>query len=381
MCQNSFSGFVWMMLFAALPSSARPDEPCIAYGTVVDGRFLSFVEEGIEGLTGATWYCGDLSSSQVHTLRSVLPHKVDYFSKMLVFSGRLNPAPFGPRRWRVRSGLLWACFMHSAGSSLLENFSFFQMEFSWDRGWKIDCPRPGEDVVTMDRKSWQNTATQERPLRSPGRSLQHIVSGNMLGGIRLREIIRENEPTFFEYDFVPLSPRSLQLFLQLRHMIEVWQYDFKPGRLQEHDVDGKPTRKRDVWLGTWTLQSKFPAKCHEPFHVTEVPSGVAFVTASGRSYVAEKDADDQWSSRAVWDDESRPLIAMVDVPDQKQCYAFGKDFYFLLTNKPESVECRDVTLHRTAHGEPLRTSWECAKVLYEDGKVVISREEPSITGQ
>jgi hypothetical protein len=165
---------------------------------------------------------------------------------------------------------------------------------------------------------------------------------------------------------VPLSPRSLQLFFLVEDVIEVWQYDFKPGRMQYHDADGTPTRERDVWLGTWTRQSEFPASFREPFHVTELPSGVAFVTASGKCYVAETGPDDQWTSRAVWEDESRPLIAMVDVPDQNQCYAFGKDFYFLLTNKPEPVECRDVTLHRTDHGEPLRTSWECAKVLYEN---------------
>jgi hypothetical protein len=183
--------------------------------------------------------------------------------------------------------------------------------------------------------------------------------------------LRKERPEFWTYDFIPLGPRRLRLFLLVEDVMEVWQYDFKPGQWQDRDIEGAAIRKRDVWLGKWTRHAEFPAPFSEPFHVTETSDGVAYVTDSGKCFLAEKGGDDKWTIRAVWDNESRPLIALVDVPDQKESYAFGKDFYLLLTNKPELVGCRNVTLDRTDHGEPLRTSWECAKVLYEDGKIVI----------
>jgi hypothetical protein len=247
----------------------------------------------------------------------------------------------------------------------MENRSFFQIEFGWYRGFKRDCLAEGEPVVAADSESWPWSVAQDWLPRAEGRSLQQIASGDLLNYVGLRK----ERPELWAYDFVPLGPRRLRLFLLVEDLMEVWQYDFKPGQWQDRDAEGAAVRKRDVWLGKWTRQAEFPAPFSEPFHATEISDGVAFVTDSGKCFLAEKGRDDKWAILAVWDDDSRPLIAMVDVPDLKKSYAFGKDCYFLLTNQPEPVECRDVTLDRTDHGEPLRTSWECAKVLYEDGKI------------
>jgi hypothetical protein len=172
-----------------------------------------------------------------------------------------------------------------------------------------------------------------------------------------------------EYDFYPLDPRSLRLFLVIDDTMEVWEYKFKPVWCTYRRKPSEALRRSDMWHGEWTKQAESRAPFRSPFHVTEIPNGVGLVTDSGKCYAASKDADGKWTCLAVWNEESRPLIAMIDVPDQKESYAFGKDFYFLLSAKPEPVKCRDVTLSRIEYGEPLRTSWECAKVLYEDGKI------------
>jgi hypothetical protein len=373
--RSSF-GFVSVMLFVALLSVARSDEPRVPYGTIVDGRFLSFVDEGNYSSTGLNWYWGDLPSSQVRTLRSVIPNKADLLSQMPALSGQFGPSPLGPRRWRIRSGYLWACFLNSPGNNPMENRSFFQIEFGWHRGFKRDCLAAGEAIVAADSDSWPWSVTQDWLPRAKGRSLQHIASGDMLKWVQLRE----DRPGFYTYDFVPLSPRSLRLFLLVEDEMEVWQYDFKPGQWQHRDAEGEPTRKKDVWLGKWTRQAEFLAGFRDPFHVTEISTGVAFVTDSGKCFTAERNEEDKWVCSANWNDVNRPLIAMIDVPDQKESYAFGKDFYFLLSTKPEPVKCRDVTLNRTDHGEPLRTSWECAKVLYEDGRIAAPERDTPKTG-
>ncbi|MCR4414379.1 MAG: hypothetical protein NUV77_18320 [Thermoguttaceae bacterium] len=50
-------------------------------------------------------------------------------------------------------------------------------------------------------------------------------------------------------------------------------------------------------------------------------------------------------------------------------WVFGKDFYFDLAREIKPKPCRDVTQGRKDLGEPMRTVYECARVLHENGEV------------
>ena len=63
------------------------------------------------------------------------------------------------------------------------------------------------------------------------------------------------------------------------------------------------------------------------------------------------------------------MLAMLVDSDGATGFVFGKDFYMKLGRDTEPRPCRDVTNGPKEYADPLRTVYECGRVLYENGEL------------
>ena len=140
-----------------------------------------------------------------------------------------------------------------------------------------------------------------------------------------------------------------------------------------------PHEKGDFYLkqGEWQRQATFKAPFCEPFHLAAHDGTYFLVTdETGEVYAAEEH-DGEWETRTVWKDAARPIVAMLTLSDDPTAFVFGKDFYMKLGRDTEPRPCRDVTDGPKEYADPLRTIYECGRVLYEKGE--LSQEQGSAT--
>ena len=182
-----------------------------------------------------------------------------------------------------------------------------------------------------------------------------------------------------------VGPEHVQVFLSIGNGIAL--YDF-PFRIEHYTND-------DLLVGEWKCLAMLPALFVDGFHVAAAEGAYFFVTDAGAVYSGEeirtirdkagrkmegRDATQPapaeaqrdkggWKTGVVWKDAKRPIIAMLVESDGQTAWVFGKDFYFKVAKKPEVKSCRDVTKGRPDLGEPMRTVFECGRVLYEKGEL------------
>ena len=180
----------------------------------------------------------------------------------------------------------------------------------------------------------------------------------------------------FDFDILPVGPRQIQLFLLRNEEMAVWDYPFHAERREREEVKqgGNVTTRWVSWAGKWDRKGAFPAPFHgSAFHVATADGAYFFITDAGGVYSAEDVKTEgkkaEWKTGALWDDAKRPIIAMLVESDGQTAWVFGKDFYFKVAKKPEVKACRDVTKGRAELGEPMRTVFECGRVLYEKGEL------------
>ena len=79
----------------------------------------------------------------------------------------------------------------------------------------------------------------------------------------------------------------------------------------------------------------------EPFIVAEDADNCFFITKGGRLYFAEMPhgEDDETKAQELWQ-EDRPILAVISQADTYRTVAFGKDFWFELSEqlKPQTLE-------------------------------------------
>jgi hypothetical protein len=325
------------------------------------------------------WLLADVSQRRVSALRDELPGE----ARAMFDSLR---SPFGPHRaphrWRLAWRWFWATTLdgtgglHAAAPAKLKAMPFAPPAGQF--GWRMRVPYPvsardqdrrvtGRDAGDAAAGRKEEIAT-ERVLDPDPLSGQLTVLSrlNALHGITARgmwwweEWKREEWPTRVDFDFLPASKRRVLLFVLCNKGISIWRYD----------LTARKNKAGESYLsGEWQRQGTFAAPFIEPFHVAAAQDAYFFVTdESGAVYAAEQ-RDGQWKTHTIWQDSSRPVVAMLVEADGATAFVFGKDFYLKLGRDTQPKACRDVTQGRKDLGEPMRTVFECARVLFEKGEL------------
>ncbi len=233
-----------------------------------------------------------------------------------------------PYRWRLAAGFLWWSSIQELGGA--------RHRTSLER-----VPLLGEDALGAP------------PIR-PGKG----------------ESYGEIEPLFYKavvkppnrigpyHDILPVGPERVWLWLLADEELSLWDCQLR----------ALPKAAASIRESGWIPRARFEPPFAEPFHVAAAERVWFFVTVAGAVYAAEE-AEGRWKGRTLWKDAARPVIAMLVESDGTTAFVFGKDFYLTLSRDTQPRACRDVTQGRNDLGEPMRTVYECARVLHEKGEL------------
>lgn len=311
------------------------------------------------------WHLADLSTSKVRTLEEIAPAKAD----MLRWVGfATSDAPY---RWRLGAGYFWSTAIFDPGGAL-HNTPLSRMEFSMppkDDDGRGQAAAPEAETVFAAMIGAPSRGMERFPEpRLPGPRLPRSAEAHFqkvseqwaLWYVCAYEAKGETP----HYDFLPLGPRRVMLVTLANGQADLWLYDFRPALYVHSDGARAP-----VWLGEWEKRAAFPVRFKGPFHLAQVQGAYFFVTDAGSVHLAEESAPAQWTSRAVWDDAQRPVVAMLVEADSARAWAFGKNFYLQLRDKPQPKTCRAISIDPPILGQPFRTVLECAQILYSEGEL------------
>ena len=166
-----------------------------------------------------------------------------------------------------------------------------------------------------------------------------------------------------------LEPQRVRMFILTNKLLSVWDYSF----VKVHPPKGL----FDHWVGKWRIQGIFPSPFGEPFRVVACGEDYYFVTNGGEVYCTREDQRKTWTTREVWKDRSRPIIAVLADGVDDRSFVFGKDFFFKLAKKIDAKPCRDVTKREAKELNKdlenllpaARLAYECGRVLHETGQL------------
>ena len=331
---------------------AQPFPSLLAFGSV-DGNHL-LVNQIVGSQRGpgvqspyvwnggdSQWYWIDLARPDIASLQAVFPDTAEGLRR--TGNGRYLGAPASwLHRWRLGRGQLWAT-----------------------RAEAVLGPLPWESGAILLRLVFPVTkATVLGERRMAIVSHMRFVQGEAGRGIN----VWPPNSYRLDFDIVPLTSQRVMLFLLVNKEIGVWEYSFAKAPANAGGIDWP-------WKGEWRQRgAKFAAPFGEQFHVAAGDGAYFFVTDSGAVYSA-KEGKDKWTTKEVWKDKRRPIVAMLVESDGATAYVFGKDFYFKLAKKIDVKPCRDVAQPEAkvvikgldALKPNARIAYECARVLYEKG--------------
>ncbi len=170
-----------------------------------------------------------------------------------------------------------------------------------------------------------------------------------------------------DFDFLPESSQRVVLFVRANEELTVWDWTFSD----------TPKGRSPIEKGEWQKRATLRSCVAEPFHAAAAEGTYFLVTDSGAVYSVQETGG-EWKTQTVWKDAAKPVMAMVTQSDGGAAYVFGKDFYFKLAKQVEPKPCRDVTQGPKEVGDPMRTVYQCARVLWEKGelKSTAAQSEP-----
>ena len=393
------AALLWPLGFALGPDGAGASQPQgspVNEGVVVNGHLLSYQWEPTrllwywkdraaptEGGTAPApdlkdiqWYLANVKEGRLTPLRAVSREEADALARLGDTDFMRLTHDHAPYRWRVAFGFLWATRAVNLGGAY-HSTPLLRMQLDVGNGGGRDATPPGpassepnrgfqkEPVAVGETPSAIGNVSREESVFVRGAQpsdLQVVSTMPSLLDDAVRAArergMRPRDHTV-HFDFVPLSDRRIVLFTQAADEIILRDYHFR---------DEKNDRGNRFWKGQWRTVATFSSPFREPFHVAAGDGGYFFETDSGAVHGAEE-AGGEWRTRPVWNDAKRPIIAMLARAEDPGAWVFGKDFYFNLAREPKPKPCRDVTQGRKELGEPMRTVYECARVLHEKGEL------------
>jgi hypothetical protein len=370
-------------------ASAQPRDSSLNYGVLVGQNLLAF-QQG-KG-TPFGWYWGDLGEPKVSAFASVM---AKHQANRTEDDWRFVLTPRGaPRRWGVAFGWFWdlrvSLWWH--GPTTVPPIQW-RVAFPLARGSEPDrCGAPFPDARTPDlppgrlaayREShpgsgpnWDSARRDEltgyglspdRTAKVEDRLQQHWLS--FLADLEVdAESAASNRrkegpsPYYVDVDIIPLARDwGCVLLVLLNDELSVWEIHYE--LVKEKRFEGRVVPK-----GEWRIKAVFPSPFSEPFHVAAADGAYFFVTDSGAVYTAEE-TKGEWKTRPVWKETGRPIIAMLGESESPGGFVFGKDFYFRLGRQVKPKACEDVTKGRPDLADPLRTVFQCGRVLYKSGEL------------
>jgi hypothetical protein len=364
--------FLWAVTTAAQPQGKpRESSGAVKYGSFVGTNLLAYHREG----TDIQWYWGDVASRrEIKPLKAALPQEADVLAKLGYGAGFRVTKDNIPYRWRLAFGYFWATrAVNVSGayhSTPLLRMSFpIQQRAEAGKVTGAEPRYPSEAVGSLPEVKGAWPPNRSDPFHEVfaqpdlnRESLYRVSQMPFLLDIAVRErssAAGRPEAPSLEFDFTPRSAEEVVLFVVAHERASVFQYHLQAARHEK----GFP-----IWVGQWRKLSTFTSPFVEPFRVTRVGTEYYFVTDSGAVYAAEE-TNGQWKTRTIWKDVARPIIAMLDEASGDTAFVFGKDFYFSLLQEAQPKACRNVTQGTKELGEPARTVYECARVLYEKGEL------------
>ena len=387
--------------FAAEAREWIPGPSAIHFGVVVDGHLLSYQWEPAphiqahqrrssvisEYLTpperwsaprpgeiwepkDIRWFWADLERGDVKPLTAAKPDEGQALSQRGIFWAGWRPHN-APHRWRVGGGYFWGTGGANNPSWL---FKMLRMHFVVGK-----APARAESSATRDSESAQlpgKQATDPRQSPEDAASWQvEVPFGGAFGDANYprRVLCLASDLAFVngafrrgaheqrhDFDFIVQSANHLVLVALVNGRVTVGDYRL---RLREKSAEATS------WTGEWRRRVDFfDVPFSEPFHVAMADAAFFFVTDSGAVYMAEH-TKGEWKTRAVWKDEKRPIIAMLGESDSPGAFVFGKDFFFRLAREVKPKPCEDVTKGRPDLADPMRTVFQCGRVLYTSGEL------------
>jgi hypothetical protein len=339
---------------------SQPDRPPLKFGAILDGCVMSYVAKG----TDHKWYCAELDARRVRPLVAMFPDRSDDMH-FFDFGPPGFPGPLvPPDRWRVHRGCFWVTLSGERGKSYYYFPQLLRMGCSprnsrqnHDRSSNLSRAHivvPADDSPAGGKSRGSgDVMTDSGALEKNPESLQLV---SCLQPLRIATAFAIRCRGY--HDILPLSPQRVLLFLLATERIMVWRYDFHAARHEQGHL---------YWRGEWRRLATFHVEFSDRFHVAYKRGAYFFITDSGAVYHTEAVAEGRWKTRTLWDDPSRPILAMLVDADQPRSFAFGKDFYFELDHKIEPKPCEDITDGPAELGDPMRTVLECGKVLHKAG--------------
>ena len=387
-------GALCSLAYAAC-ASAQPRDSSLNYGVLVGENLLAF-QRGNEMPFG--WYWADLGKPKVSAIASVIAKDE---ADAVMDDRYVAPSLRGPpRRWGVAFGWFWDLRVYRADGKWRGSTNFppiqWQVAFPLARASEADRRGPrfpaagGPDLppsrLAALRESqahpwidpnWRTAARDWLTEYQPGpdepgkvglrRRVHYLDFLKMLeecaaDGALKRSNWKPSTPYFVDADIIPMSrDGGCVLLILLNDELSVWTIHYE--LVKEKRFEG-----RVMFKGEWGIKAVFPSPFSEPFHVAAADGAFFFVTDSGAVYMAEE-AKGEWKTRAVWKDAKRPIIAMLGESDSPGGFVFGKDFYFRLGRNVKPKPCDDVTKGRPDLRDPMRTIFQCGRVLYKNGEL------------
>ncbi len=341
----------------------------LCLGSLVGNRVLSYQQKPTE----TEWYWTKLTGDRFEPLGEVMAKEaaeLSQWGKPPAPPHLVDPDNF--HRWRVAFGYLWVTQKVNL-SGAYHQTAIRRMEFpakAAEEGAEARRLPPRYPSAPADKLFKAKDLPQESAFieirAQPNlneRWLNEVSQMRFLMGMAIRARLRIRDhrasPFILDFDIVPKSAEELVLFVVADEKASVFDYRLEPAR----NDNGFP-----IWIGTWRERGTFAAPFAEPFHAAAAEGAYFLVTDSGAVYSAQETGGD-WKTQTVWNNAAKPIVAMVTQSDGGTAYVFGKDFYFKLARKAEPKPCRDVTQGPREVGDPMRTVYQCARVLWEKGEL------------
>jgi len=270
-------------------------------------------------------------------------------------------------RWNIRYDKLW---LNSRGRA-----AFFT-----DRLFRIDFPE-----LLEGKLKWGPV-----PEGSPD---SFVTGWGPIGNLGLFKATWLTFPLIAHYDYVPISPESVYLFL-LRNAnagVEPTDEPAEGGkiigdmknpswnfRVLKYDAKWGPNplaKKHMTWIpGIWTKEQELEVAFKDSFHVFAAGSSYFFVTDGGKVYYSPKSTEKGLRKvHAIWDDKEKPVTHVISDVDKDKTYVVGnwpkgdhgeeRKFIFALVDDQPKPEVFPVSrLKPIKAQEPLKSVWQFAHV-------------------
>lgn len=337
----------------------------VVFGSICRQRVWGYV--AVDG--NARWYIGDVNSGSLNLLETAIAREA--MAHIVADVDFWDDAGNIPSRWKIHGDCFWSTKIGELGTSHATH-DVLRVAFS-----KLEATDslPGHGPIQTAQAS-RLPGEVDRAEMLPHRTVDLEPLGGCYPDARGRV-------AYDGSDIVPIGPNKIILVVVGDGKAEVWRWNGdRPPRRPFKGVPGSFWEKLYQEEGRWSHKETFVVPFSGPFHVIPLGRDYVFATNGGGLYLAEWHPNGTRTVRRDWR-EPQLVVALLQDCDSGCMWAFGRNTYFEITKQLRPKQCPDILAEGSVGiGEPMRTVFQCARILHESGELseAVETHEPSVGG-